>query len=202
MAIYLDDERLEAPCATWGSLLEVAQARVATSRRVIVEVREGDRVLSAADLESRRGDELGGAEIRIYSADLSELAASALRQIIARLDEAREAQARAADLIQRGQTKEAMAPIALAIEAWQQVHAGVAQVMQGFAIEPASVMSDGITLAAFLPGMVTALRGLRDMLSLNDWVGVADALGHEWAEMIDRGQTLIAELARRVADGK
>ena len=200
MSIYLDDEPVELPGPDLGAVLGQAQERLADLGRMIIEVQRDGQTLSPAELDAAEDAPVADSEWRLLTADPRELAVTTLQQVMQRLDDARQAQLAAAELLQQDQPAEAMKRVGEAVEAWQQTQQAVlySATLVGIELDGRSVGDQPVDETIKL--LLDQLKRVRDLLVAGDTVGLADALAYEWPETIDRWQTLVGQMIEWVTE--
>lgn len=200
VTIYLDDQRVQLEGSDLESVLTSAKQKLAATGRVVVEVQVDGQSLLGETFEQQRNVPLKDAELRLYSADPHDLAVGTLEQVRGRLDDILDAQRQAAELFQQDQVAQGMAQVGRTIEAWQQVQQAVLSSMQLLGIDLDEKTVDGETLEQIADALIDKLRGLRDLLAAADTVGLADTLGYEWPETVERWDRLITELVKWIEE--
>jgi len=200
MSIYLDDELVELSGDDLAVVLEEAQQIAAGSGRMVVEVQCDGRVLDPAELDDTQNTPVGDSEWRLCTADPRELAAATLHQVTERLNDAHEAQVGAAELLQQDRPADAMKHVTEAIEAWQQTQQAVlySAMLVGIDLDGRSV--DDNPVDETIGMLLDQLKGLRDLLSAGDTVGMADALAYEWPNTVDRWRALVGQMIEWVTE--
>ena len=200
MSIYLDDEPVELPGPDLGAVLGQARDRLGDPGRMIIEVQRDGQALSPAELDAAQGDPVADSEWRLLTAEPRELAVATLQQVVQRLDDARQAQLAAAELLQQDQIAEAMKRVAEAVEAWQQTQQAVlySATLVGIELGGRSVGDQPVDQTISL--LLDQLKNVRDLLAAGDTVGLADALAYEWPETIDRWQALVGQMIEWVTE--
>lgn len=194
MAIYLDDQPLELQDADLESALASATAHLAATGRVVVEVQLDGEPLVGDALDQQQTTVLGDLELRLYSADPQELSVLTLRQIRDRLEDAREAQAQAAQLLQEDQQSLAMGQVMRVIEIWQQTQQAVLHCVQLLGVDLDGKQIDGHSVTQVTDALLEQLRGLRSLLSSRDTVGLADVMAYEWPGTVDQWDRFVTQL--------
>lgn len=194
MPVYLDDETVRLDGKNLGGILTAAQRRIDSSGRVIVEVQLDGRSLVGDELVTKQQESIADGELRLYTADPKILSIGVLEQARLALDQARQCQENAAERFQQDQPVEAMEQITLALDIWQQTQQAVLQSAQLFGLPLDDVRFDAQPLSSMTDALIEQLKVLRNLLIANDSVALADALGYEWPDTIDRWQTMIGQL--------
>lgn len=202
MAIFLDDQPEALAGDDLGAVLDAARRKLVGTGRMVVEVHLNGRVLAGDELDTARPTAVSSAEVKLYTADPTELAIVILQQVQARLDDARAAQEQAAELLQTDKSTEAMQRIADAITAWQQTQQAVLQCAALVQIDITTRQVQDRPVMDTIQRLLEQLRQMRDMLSAGDTVGVADALAYEWSGTTRQWQELIGEMIAWIADEK
>ena len=194
MSIYLDDDAVDFAGDDLASVLEQAREALAGSGRLVVEVLLDGKVLDPDGLDAEQNTPVADSEWRLYTANPRELAVATLQQVAERLNDARQAQAEAAELLQQDRPADAMKHVTVAIEAWQQTQQAVlySATLVGIDLDGRAV--DGQPVDQIVLLLLDQLKELRELLSAGDTVAMADALAYEWPQTIDRWQVLIGKL--------
>ena len=152
------------------------------------------KVLDPDGLDAEQNTPVADSEWRLYTANPRELAVATLQQVAERLNDARQAQAEAAELLQQDRPADAMKHVTVAIEAWQQTQQAVlySATLVGIDLDGRAV--DGQPVDQIVLLLLDQLKELRELLSAGDTVAMADALAYEWPQTIDRWQVLIGKL--------
>ena len=191
MAVYLDDEPVTLDGGDLASVLVAAGDRLAPSKRIVVEVHMDGHPVTSGTMDQWEKTSLADREVRLYSADPRQLASTTLQQIKTRLEEARQSQAQAAELLQADKLDEAMEQLGSAIEVWLQSQQAVLGSAGLLGIDLQNKDINGMSAKQITKAMIDKLTVMRDMLTNNDTVGLADVLAYELPETIDRWEQLI-----------
>lgn len=194
MAIFLDDEPVQLEGGNLETVLASASARLSDRGRVVVEVQLDGLPIVAGNYAQHQRASVSDAEIRLYSANPHELTVTTLQQVKAHLDQARQAQLQAAELFQQDKQSQALEQVIQVIEVWQQVQQAVLHSVQLLGIDVDERQVDGQTVVEMTDSLIEQLKGLHELLTVVDTVGLADVLAYEWPGTADRWERLIAEL--------
>ncbi len=196
MPVYLDDVAIEGPVEDLNTALDLATGRLTPLGRLVVEVHLDGRELVGDELERHRHVPIDQSEVRLYSSDTRDLVGTVLDECREGLDQAAEAQARAADLLQQDHEERAMRQVAEAIETWLKIQQAVSGSIGLLRINLDQVSIEGQPAAEIVGQLAERLGQLRDLLSDRDVVGIADALAYEWPRSVDQWRRLIQHLAQ------
>lgn len=192
MDVFIDNDAFVTQQSALDRIIAEAAEHVKPSGRIIVEVRLDGRTLSDADLTEAQPRDADADEVQLITADPYELARQTLLEVRDRLDDAREAQQRAAEKLQADNAAEAMDDIRVAMEVWQQAQDSALKSAQLLDLPLDSLQADGKSVSQIITLLAGRLAQLRDQLNARDWFGLADTLGYEldaaatqWAAMID-----------------
>jgi hypothetical protein len=199
MAIFLDEQPTTLAGQTLREILRSAGERLAPSGRIVIEVAIDGQSLDNAELQGRLDAPVSGVVVRLTSVEPRELASDALGQVCERLDDARQAQFQAAELLQQDRSIDAMRRISDAIAAWQQTQAAVLQCSQLLNLNLDNEQLDGRPVSAMVNDLLEQLKQLKTLINDNDSVGLADALAYEWPQSVDRWQRLAEHMIRGLA---
>jgi hypothetical protein len=202
MTIYIDDEMADLPGDDLAALLDAAQSLLEPTGRVVVEVQLDGRPLTGEELEQRQGEPITDADLRLYSADPKALAAQTLEQVRERLQHALVLQEQAADLFQHDEPGQALGKIAEAVEVWMQAQQVVSYSAALIQLDLAEMIVDDTPLTTFTDQLIDKLRSLKELITHNDSVGLADALSYEWPQVVQQWDRLLGEMAQAMASAK
>ena len=181
-------------------MLEAAREHLQSRGRMIVEVRLDGRTIPAGELDDRRGTSISEVEVRLYSAEPRELAALTLRQARLQLSEASTAQVEAAELLQQDEPSEALARIGLAMGAWQHAQQAVLRGSQLVELNLDELTFDHQPVTKMVSDLLEQFQTLKQLITRDDTLGLADALAYEWPETTDRWDRLMEHLAIRIEE--
>jgi hypothetical protein len=216
MKAYLDESELKLgpPAGATGGAgaaglgfahaLEEARRAAQALGRVIVEVKLDGRAMSDDELEAgQRGVKVDPppGKVEFVSVDPRELVATSLEQAADALEEARDVQAAAAELLASGDVNGALAPISEVVGVWEAVRAVLDQGPQligrpltGLLAAEAKVGEHTLALSACLQGFKHALEG-------QDWSTLGDHMASEMDQQARVWSGLLRDMARRVTPG-
>ncbi|MEM7625407.1 MAG: hypothetical protein AAF333_07255 [Planctomycetota bacterium] len=204
MQVYLDEQPIELPGPSLGTLLDAARRRLAddaeggSGGRVVVEVAVDGHKLGEDQITARADEDLGDLEVRLVTADPKQLAVDTLEQVRGRLGEAQELQQEAADLLQQDQTQPALQKVGESIEAWLQVQQAVLQSAVLLSIDLDKLDIDGQPAHALTAQALERLEDIKAFIQANDTVALADALQYEWPETTTQWHRLIDEVVAAI----
>lgn len=181
MRVLLDDLPLLLPpgAATLEGALDAARAAASSRGRIITEV--------WADGEALSGDALGALdrsalEVRLTSESPLDLVRATLLDAAEALEDVREAQRLAADLINAGEPDKAAARLSDAIHAWEDIRtaldSGGRLLGRDLAAEP--------EIEALIADLTTRLGSIQALLRVSDWAALADELAFDMDEHASR----------------
>lgn len=199
MAIYLDDKPVQISGESLADILQDTQSRLAPTGRIVVEVLvDGESVVGQA-LESRADETITDREVRMTTAAPAELAREALAQARDRLNDAREARAKAADAFQEDRQRDALMQLGAMIEVWQQVQQTVLSVAQLIELDLDAFNVEDQPVTQLVDSLVEQLHQLRDGIQGGDIIALGDTLAYEWSTTIEKWDALIVAMDGRVA---
>lgn len=198
MAVYLDDQEVRLDGATLGAMIASAKQQLDSAGRAIVEVQLDGQALVGDELTAKQNEQVQSHELRLYSANPAQLGVAALEQVRAALDQARDMQSQAAELLQQDQSVEALKQVSQAFEIWMHVQQAVSQAAAfvGLALDRISV--DERSATELINDLIEQLKALRQLLIDGDTVAMADVLAYEWPHTVDQWQALIAQIIKQI----
>lgn len=198
MPVYLDDKLMTGDAADLAAALAAAKAKLAGTRRVIVEVTRGGEPVAVGDLASLGQQPVGDAELRLYSADTVDLALSILRPTMAMLEDLRQKQTQAADAFTGDNLAEGMRLLGQTMEAWNQAPQAVINSAALLNIDLRELSPQGRGADELATGLVEQLRALCEQLKAGDSVALADTLTYEWPQITDQWKALAQNLIQKI----
>ena len=202
MTVYLDDEAIEVPPGDLDCALEAAAKKLASSGRLVVEVRLEGQELVGDDLDQRRHDPVDQSELRLYSADPRQLALTALQETLIELDTVGQAQSPGCRLTATRPREQAMHEVGAAVNTWIRLQQALSQSIELLGISLDQVSIDGVSTVDLIGGLAEQLKQLRGLLEARDVIGIADALAYEWPQSVDQWGQLIQALIDRARESQ
>ena len=196
--IHVDDEIVALEGETLGEVLESARQRTGAEGRLVVEIHLDDEPVSPEHLEDAMEQSVADREVRLVTAEAGELAANALEQISAALEEVKLKQERAGELLQQDEAGEAMQSLGEVVAVWLQAQQAISQSATLAGVELESISVEGKPFSELANELVQRLEELKSMIEANDTVSLGDALQYEWPEVADRWRAIVDELRGRV----
>ena len=197
MDVFLDDQRLKTDATDLGRILDQAKEALSGSGRIVVEVRFDDQVADAQTLQKARNQLPEAEQLRLISADPAALCAEALKQADECLGQALEQFSSASELIHEDRTAEAMQRIGQGLGLWRQIIAAVTQSAAMLDHDLKSADEGDESAEQLITAMAEQLRVTQKHLVDRDHVGLADVLGYEWDQTVERWRRLIQKLLER-----
>ncbi len=190
MRVFLDGKMIGT-----GDTLSEALALAARSAgdRLVVEAKADGQQVPAADLEHPPEQASYASELAVTSVESSQLVASALTDAAEALTDLGAEQSAVAELLQVGETQEAMSRLGGLVGVWQQVDQTMLLAQQA--------MGDRLPIDAFSTeaGELTSQLGaMRDALEAGDLTTVADLLAYDMDGLPDRWSILLREVAEQI----
>ena len=199
--IILDDQTVRLEGDTLAEVLQATKAHPAAENRLVVEVHLDGEAMSPDEIEAAMDEPVAGRDVRLYTAEAGELAASVLEQIEAALEEVKLKQEQAGEMLQEDRPGEAMSVLGEVIQVWLQAQQAIAQSASLAGIELTSLEVDAVAFDALAQQLVERLEELKTLIETSDTVSLGDALQYEWPELTDRWKAVVHELRSRVENG-
>ena len=198
MAIFLDDKPAELGGSDLAQVLSSVRSHLASTGRMVVEVKRDGQCLVGDDLERAQSDSAAEGEWRLYTADTRDLARSTLEAMLSQLDQARQYQLEAADKLNEDQQEEAMQLIAQAIGIWQQTQQAVSHCVSLIGIDLTQLSVNDAPASSVVESLVDQLTAMRDAIVAGDTVNLADSLAYEWPHTADRWQKILDAIVEKI----
>ena len=174
--------------STLGEALVLA-ARTA-GHRLVVDAKADGHQVPQRDLNNPPADEGYAEELAVTSAEPQDLVGKALHEAADALAALQSEQGAVAELIQVGETQEAMARLSKLVAVWQQ--ADQTMRLAGQALGDTMPMA---TLEQAAGELTTQLTAVRDGLQRGDLASVADLLAYDMDGLPERWSMLLREVA-------
>jgi len=200
MRVVIDEQLTDVQAETVGEALAEAVDRAEQHGRLIVDVTVDGESWTDQRLTSPEGSATKADEVRLQSADPSELVAGTFANAAEALLQADAIQKDAAAKIQSGQSTEGMQQLNEAIAIWASVGQAVDHGSQLIAMNLDEMTIDDIPLTESIESLNGQLRHLRDALSDRDMVGVSDTLLYEMPDTVQHWRSILTDLQQRVQE--
>lgn len=197
MRVVLDGQLLESNAQSLGVAIARAATAAEAQGRFIVEVIADGTMLGQDQLGNPDSAPAGIREVCLNSADPRELVRTTLDGAAIALDDARERQTEAADLILRGKLEEARSPLRAALETWQSVRTAVDH---SAALLKLDAGSPGGALESLLARLHASLGHIKETLERQDFAALADELSFELESLTGQWQASLREMARSIPE--
>ena len=201
MAIFLDDEAVALAGEDLETVLDSARQHLQADGRVVVEVRVDERSLSTEDLEQADQTPVAGREVRMYTADPRSLAVETLQQLRGQLEELRRLQEQAAERFQQDEATEALKQVGELVQIWLQTQQAVGHAAALLGVDLDQMGVDGRSVSEIANELAEKLRELKELLSAQDTVAIADTLLYEWPGIVDQWDRLVGRLIEAIEAG-
>ncbi len=198
MKLLLDGAPVPLPTpgsTTLAGALEAGRARAAERGRIIVEVFADGEPVAHHDLGPGAAAPSGVGEVRLVSEDPRLLVRDALREAAVALDQVRDAQREAAELIHRGRPEDATARLTEVFGVWE----GVKRVVDEGGLILSRPLEREAGMDVLLEGLARRLVSVRAMLETSDWAGLADELAFDLDDEADKWRGKMLELSDMLA---
>ena len=195
--VYLDDESLTTEGETLGAALRAGVARARERGRLVVEINADGASIPEEHLADPPAFEPYAEELRLVSVEPGLLVRSTLLDAAEALEAIRERQRRAGELIQTGETAEAMTELTEVISVWSAVRRALEDgcTLLGLPLSDAIAGADGRRLVDDLTGRLTDIRSA---LQAEDWSSLSDAVAYDLDEQAQRWTTVLRDFAARL----
>ncbi len=181
MSVVIDRQTLpfrELGLQTVGQIL----AHVARDNRLVVQMLIDGQEPDISRIGSVRATPIDGRTIFIETANSAELAITVLDEVTTQLNEAEQSKQAAAELLQQGQTTNALSQLGISLRAWQDAQQCVVKVLELLRIDAADVVVAGQPLENCLQNFSLQLRDIKRSLEQRDFVSLGDTLLYETAD--------------------
>jgi hypothetical protein len=212
MHVYLDNQPLDvaafAGVAPGGGVsiaraLDAARTAAEARGRMIIEVQVDGAALDDAAIEQPADTPSPYREMRLTTADPVLLVRVTMGDAAEALDDARTAQAKAAELLQTGETSDAMQHVSRAVTVWQAVIEVITKSAQLLSLplealelkDNARPGASPVRVADLVATLMGELDRLRAAVASDDTSALADLLAYDLADRALAFQGLLRSLA-------
>jgi len=205
MQVYVDaspvaDERVAD--GTVADALRQVQSAYCAPGRMVVRVRcDGHDVLSDAMESTLQRRAASVARLEVFTATRTALIMDAMKQASNSLQGTEDACRRVAEMLTEGKVREAMETLGDCLRAWQQIHLAVTKSIAMLQLDVERMTLQDQPLVELLARPKEVLLQVRDALSNQDHVLLADLLQYEFSDVTDQWYALIARV-REEAEGQ
>lgn len=198
MELYIDDCLADAPAAesqSLGVLVEGVKTHVASQGRILVGISCDGIDVTGEDFGDQLARPVGEfRRIDMQSAEPAALVAQALDVADGLLAESAAGCDEVVALLSRGNTRVALDRLGTCCKGWMQVHQAVCQALTLLGMDANTVQVDGEPLARRLEVPAHRLRQIKEAISGQDYVLLADSLTYEFPEAVESWRSIIAAL--------
>ena len=191
MKVTLDEIEIEIETPTLAEGLKLAIAAAESKGRVVIEATLDGCPLTDEQLTDPPGDATPNADLRLMSANPVALVRATLFEAADALEDAARLQTKAADLIERGESEDAMDILSEILSVWQAVSDVAAQGPELLG-KPFETPSGSPSLDDNTKKLATCLKEVKRCLKMQDWASLADLLTFD---MIDLGEAWKIQLS-------
>jgi hypothetical protein len=181
MSVVIDRQPIparELGLQTVGHVL----AHVAKENRLVVQMLIDGQEPDITHLGRVRATPIDGRTIFIETANSADLAISVLDEVASQLTSAEASKQSAAELLQQGQTTNALSQLGLCLRAWQDAQQCIVKVLELLRIDAAEVIVGDQPLETCLQNFSLQLRDIKSSLEQRDFVSLGDTLLYETAD--------------------
>lgn len=203
MKILLDGRTIDES-VTDDATLETTLRRVqdvhCPPSRLVVGIRCDDREVSGNDMNAKLGEPSATVEkLEVFTSTRQELVISALGQASSTLGETEAVCRRAGELLNEGKAAEGIKTLGTCLTVWQQVHEAITNSLSMLEIDVESMTIRDEPLLDVLARPRDVLVQLKEALTAQDHVLLADVLQYEFGNATDQWYAVIAAI-RQVAE--
>ncbi len=200
MKVILDDRVLTQEPTTLAQAIDMGVDAASSGGRVIVDILADGRSLSTAELDDPDTMAYQASEVRLTSAEPRAFVRTTLLDASEALDEARNAQIDAADLIEAGSITDAYDSINTSLSLWQAARQALDQGAQLLGLDLTTLPADDVEqLPDAIATLTTALEEVRRSIAHQDWAALGDVLRYDLDELVTTWQRLLSHVAQHIA---
>ncbi len=204
MQIILDGQSLtdaDAAAGTVESAIRKVQTERCSPSQVVVSIRCDDRDIVGEQIAPFLRKPISAVtKLEVFTNTRKQLVAGAMAHASASLQETETACTRVAELLNTGESKEAIATLGECLRIWQQIHEAVAKSIEMLEMNPDAITLQDATMSDVIGKPKEVLLQIRNALLAEDHVLLADVLRYEFDDVTNSWYALIARI-RQEAEG-
>lgn len=200
MRVVLDELQCDLNAASVSEAIVAAAALAENRGRIIVEIRIDGEPHPAANLDEIDRIASSATEVRLTSADPTDVVCQALHEASLSLTDVQHLQQSAAQLIQAGQMVQAMEQLGQAISIWINVQQAVVMGVELAELDLNQLLWGGRDkpIGVLIEELADQLRIMREALESQDIGRLSDTLMYELPTVVDQWGELLADLQKQV----
>jgi hypothetical protein len=199
MRVVVDNESLAASSDSIAEALSAARLHAERRGRVVIEAILDGEGLSDAQLSDPSTTPSRAAEMRFATAEPAELVGSTLSDVAETLNDVKNEQSAAAELLTLGKMSEAMDRLHNALRTWESVRQAVTDgtTLLGLSVETLRVRTSSgeLAMADQVKQLSQVLNEVKRAFGAEDWSGLADVLGYDLQDQADQWREALRALA-------
>lgn len=198
MRLILDEHELSDVPTDLAGALDRARIEAENDGRVVVDVFMDDMRLAENEIVEAAHADLSAVTLRCVTADPRELVTEALEAAADAIDQLESAHTDIADLIQTGDTPQALEMLGEVLGMWNQIGTGVVQGAALVGLDLDRFRADDAATGSAIESLTTQLQSIQSSAMVDDWVGVSDCLGYEMKPVTDAWRDMLGRLTAHV----
>jgi len=204
MQVLIDGKTIEAEVPEAESLeatLRRVQSDHCAPDRMVVGIRCDNREVSGQELSARLNAPASSVEkLEVLTSTRFELVATAMEQASSALQDTEIGSRRVGDLLSAGKTTEGIQSLGECLNVWQQIHDAVTKSISMLELDIESMTIRDEPLLTVLERPRNALLQIKEALTNQDYVLLADVLQYEFCDVTEQWYSVIAALRQAAED--
>ncbi len=204
MEIFVDGDPVELDVsdqASLGEALESIQSDRCAPGHLVVGLKCDEREIASntmSDALQTPASSFG--RLEVFTSTRSELVREAMRQAMNALNDVDAECAKVADLLSQGRAVEGIETLGECLGVWRQIHDAVSKSIQMLKINVETCEIDGESLSAIFPRPIEALTQIKEALTTQDYVLLADILQYELSGITQQWRSLAEYLVQQAGE--
>jgi hypothetical protein len=203
MQVFVDDKPVNASLLGAGTLEEGLRGIQATisPRRILVGFRcDGEDIAGPAMAETLQRPVASFERLELFSSTKEDLVVDTMEQASTSLEEAETTTQNVAELLIQGKSSEAIRTLGDCLRVWQQVHDAVGKSLMLLEMDPEETTVRDQPLSTAIARPKDVLLQIKQALTAQDYVLLADVLQYELADVTNLWHLLIARIRQEAED--
>lgn len=202
MQVYLDERRCEVCAESVGEAIAAAAEIVHKDGRMIVEVSVDGEQWTERELNSPEHVHSLVGDIRLITADPTELVCTTFAEAADALNDADELHREAAELIQADQNRKAMEKLCDALSIWVAVQEAVQKGAALIQVDLDELKICETTAQQSVERLAVQLQEMKQAVETEDPVHLSDTLMYELPDVVQQWRAMLRELQFRAKGDK
>lgn len=205
MEVFVDEVKVDAGAVRDGTLeeaLRLIQAEHCTPGHLVVALRCDGAEVASDTMVAKLAEPVADVKrLDVFTSSKQTLVIETMARASASLDETAASCQRIAELLQQGQTSEAVEALGRCLHVWQQIHEALSKSIEMLGMDPQAVTVGDLPLMEAIAQPKQVLLQIKEALMSRDYVMLSDILQYEFGETTDLWHRIVARIRTAGEEG-